>query len=135
MNRLKDTALVVLALLCILLALSHVVTPTPLRAQTSDSNSSMIAVTGNYSSGSSVLYVIDTNSRNLAVYETRNGRDLSLVAARKIEFDLKLERYHDKSAEALQVPTLRKDWQRVDEILKKAGDDESPLKPDKPEKK
>ncbi|MBI1852851.1 MAG: hypothetical protein HYR85_21125 [Planctomycetes bacterium] len=135
MNRLKDTALVVLALLCILLALSHVVTPTPLRAQTADSNSSMIAVTGNYASGSSVLYVIDTNSRNLAVYETRNGRDLTLVAARKIEYDLKLERYHDKSPDALQVPALRKDWQRVDEILKKAADDEAAAKPEKPEKK
>jgi hypothetical protein len=125
-DRLKDAALLILAVLTIFLALSHVVAPVPLGAQTTaDSNGDMIAVTGNYASGSSVLYVIDTKSRNLAVYETRNGRDLVFVAARKIDYDLRLERYHDKSPEALQVPSLRKDWQRVDEVLKKAADDEA----------
>ena len=55
----------------------------------------IIAVTGSYGVGTSVLYVIDTKSKQLAVYEARggsgNGRRIYLVGARRIDLDLQLE--------------------------------------------
>jgi hypothetical protein len=67
----------------------------------SDSNGSMIAVTGIDLSGSSILYLIDTERRQLAVYQASGGTDsmqgVKLVGARKIDLDLQLEGYNDKS--------------------------------------
>jgi hypothetical protein len=61
----------------------------------------IIAVTGSYGVGTSVLYVIDAKSRQLAVYEarggSRGGRRVVLVGARKIDLDLQLEGYRDES--------------------------------------
>ncbi|MBL8858519.1 MAG: hypothetical protein JNL28_08455 [Planctomycetes bacterium] len=66
-----------------------------------DSNGQMIAVTGIDLTGSSILYLVDTQNRQLAVYQANGGSDsmqgLKLVGARKIDFDLKLEGYNDKS--------------------------------------
>jgi hypothetical protein len=60
-----------------------------------------IAVTGSYGVGTSVLYVLDTENRQLAVYEARGGspggRRLLLVGARRIDLDLQLEGYNDES--------------------------------------
>ncbi len=60
-----------------------------------------LAVTGSYGVGTSVLYLIDTNSRQMAVYEARGGsrsmRRLMLVGARRIDLDLQLEGYNDES--------------------------------------
>ncbi len=73
----------------------------PARDSTADSNGSMIAVTGPYQQGVSLLYVIDTATRNLAVYEARGGSRNSgrvqLVAARRIDLDLRLDGFHDDS--------------------------------------
>jgi hypothetical protein len=67
----------------------------------SDSNASMIAVTGIDLTGSSILYLIDTERRQLAVYQASGGTDsmqgVKLVGARKIDLDLQLEGYNDKS--------------------------------------
>ena len=67
----------------------------------SASANGFIAVTGSYGVGTSVLYVIDTVSRQLAVYEARGGspggRRLLLVGARRIDLDLQLEGYNDES--------------------------------------
>jgi hypothetical protein len=61
----------------------------------------MIAVTGSYGVGTSVLYIIDTRRRQLAVYEARGGtnsmRRITLVGARNIDLDLRLEGYNDES--------------------------------------
>jgi hypothetical protein len=61
----------------------------------------ILAVTGSYGVGTSVLYVIDTTSKQLAVYEARGGsrsmRRLTLVGARRIDLDLQLEGYNDES--------------------------------------
>lgn len=61
----------------------------------------LIAVTGSYGVGTSVLYVIDAERRQLAVYEarggSRNGRRVVLVGARRIDLDLQLEGYRDES--------------------------------------
>ena len=62
-----------------------------------DSNNRMIAVTGTVGSGVSVLYVIDTQNGNLAVYQCKGGKSIALVAARNIEWDLKIEAFHDES--------------------------------------
>lgn len=66
----------------------------------------IIAVTGSYGVGTSVIYVIDTNAKQLAVYEARGGskggRRLYLVGARRIDLDLRLEGYHDESEYSYQ---------------------------------
>ena len=68
---------------------------------TADSNGSMIAVTGIDLTGSSILYLIDTERRQLAIYQASGGTDsmqgIKLVGARKIDLDLQLEGYNDKS--------------------------------------
>jgi hypothetical protein len=60
-----------------------------------------LAVTGSYGIGTSVLYLVDTERRQLAVYEARGGagaqRRIVLVGARKIDLDLQLEGYNDQS--------------------------------------
>jgi hypothetical protein len=67
----------------------------------SDSNGSMIAVTGTDLTGSCVLYLIDTETKQLAVYQASGGtkslRGVELVGARRIDLDLQLEGYNDKS--------------------------------------
>ncbi len=61
----------------------------------------MIAVTGIDLTGSSILYLIDTERRQLAVYQASGGTDsmqgVKLVGARKIDLDLQLEGFNDKS--------------------------------------
>jgi hypothetical protein len=74
-----------------------------------------LAVTGSYGVGTSVLYVIDTESRQLAVYEARGGsqgsRRLTLVGARRIDLDLQLEGYNDESEYSYEQ--LRRRFERV----------------------
>ena len=58
-------------------------------------------MTGSYGVGTSVLFVIDTESKQLAVYEARGGSPnrgrVFLVGARRIDLDLTLQGYHDES--------------------------------------
>lgn len=67
----------------------------------SSSTNGFLAVTGSYGVGTSVLYLVDTQSRQLAVYEARGGapgqRRLVLVGARRIDLDLQLRGYNDQS--------------------------------------
>jgi len=82
--------------------LGHSFRPDTARGQgypggTADSNGRMIAVTGTIGSGVSVLWVIDTVNGTMAVYQCRGGKSIALVAARKIEWDLKIEEFHDES--------------------------------------
>jgi hypothetical protein len=60
-----------------------------------------VAVTGSYGVGTSVLYLVDTVNRQIAVYEARGGsteqRRLVLVGARRIDLDLQLRGYNDRS--------------------------------------
>lgn len=76
---------------------------------TADSDRNMVAVTGTTSTGSAVLYLIDTRLKRLAVYSA-TGKNIELVAARNIEYDLKLDTYHDASPDEVQVRRLRADW-------------------------
>src|SRR5262249_38215231 len=71
-----------------------------------DSNQSMIAVTGIDLTGSSILYLVDTQNRQLAVYQASGGSDsmqgLKLVGARRIDLDLKLYGYNAKSESSFE---------------------------------
>lgn len=68
---------------------------------TSDSNGSMIAVTGLDVTGSSILYLIDTEGRHLSVYQATGGTDsmmnIKWVGARKIDLDLQVDGFNDRS--------------------------------------
>ncbi len=68
---------------------------------TAMSGNGMIAVTGIDLTGSSILYLVDTNAKQLAVYQASGGSEsmqgIKLVGARKIDLDLQLEGLNDKS--------------------------------------
>ncbi len=66
---------------------------------TGDSNGDMIAVTGLDITGVSILYVIDTRTRVLSVYNAIGGTrpEVRWVGARKIELDLQVDGFNDQS--------------------------------------
>lgn len=68
---------------------------------TADSNGRMIAVTGIDITGASILYLVDTVNPHIAVYQASGGsgstQGLRLVGARRIDLDLKLDGFNDKS--------------------------------------
>jgi hypothetical protein len=74
---------------------------------TADSNDRMIAVTGVDLTGSSILYVIDTQARQLAVYQANGGgsatQNVKLVGARRIDLDLQLYGYKDESEHSYEA--------------------------------
>ena len=76
---------------------------------TADGDRNMIAVTGTSATGAAVLYLVDTRVKRLAIYQA-SGKNVELVAARNIEYDLKLDSYHDASAEEVQVRRMRAEW-------------------------
>jgi hypothetical protein len=77
---------------------------------TSSSNADMVAVTGSYGNGVSVLYAIDTKRMHLCVYEARNGKEVRLVAARKIEYDFRIPEFNDSSEDKVRVKALEREW-------------------------
>jgi hypothetical protein len=68
---------------------------------TADSNGTMIAVTGVDVTGGSLLFLIDTQSRNLSVYSAQSGSasqsEVKWVGARNIDLDLQVDGFNDKS--------------------------------------
>ena len=76
----------------------------------------MFAVTGTGTSGQSrdVLFLIDSRSTRLAIYEYKDGR-LTLGGVRNVEYDLRFNEYPSKR----QTPSV-KDMKRESE----KGDDE-----------
>lgn len=68
---------------------------------TSDSNGSMIAVTGVDVTGGSILYLIDTQSRHISVYSAQGGTsstsNIRWVGGRNIDLDLQVDGFNDKS--------------------------------------
>lgn len=67
----------------------------------SASTNGFLAVTGSYGVGTSVMYLVDTVNRQLAVYEARGGstdqRRIVMVGARRLDLDLQLHGYNDRS--------------------------------------
>jgi len=82
---------------------------------TADSDGNMIAVTGIDVTGSSILYLVDTKGRHLAVYQANGGsgstQGLKLVGARRIDLDLELEGYNDRSE--YPAPELQKKFAEI----------------------
>lgn len=95
--------------------------PTP--GGTADSNGRMIAVTGTDLTGSSILYLVDTQTQQLAVYQavggSRNSRKIYLVGARRIDFDLQLRGYNDESEYS---------WRDFSGMFERIGAGEDPAK-------
>jgi hypothetical protein len=69
-------------------------------AATADSNGKMIAVTGVDVTGSSVLYLVDTERMCLGVYQatsTGSNQGVRFVGSRRIELDMQLDGFNDRS--------------------------------------
>lgn len=66
-----------------------------------DSNNRMIAVTGTDITGASILYLVDTENEQLAIYQANAGTGASqgvrFVGARRIALDLQLDGFNDRS--------------------------------------
>lgn len=90
-------------LLCALLgaAAARWALPEPVQAQAADSGQRYVAVTGEYMTGVSLLYVLDQQTQRLAVYEARGGapnsREVVFVGARNIALDTQLDAFNDES--------------------------------------
>jgi hypothetical protein len=91
-----------------------------------DANRDLIAVTGTYGSGASVLYLIDTRTRHMAVYKVDNGRKLELVAARNVTWDLNLETYNDQSEPGYGPRELRRGWSEAGRTISTSRPSEEP---------
>lgn len=67
----------------------------------SDSNGTMIAVTGVDVTGASLLYLVDTVGRHLTVYQASGGTKSTMnvrwVGARNIDLDLQVDGWNDRS--------------------------------------
>lgn len=67
----------------------------------SDSNHRMIAVSAIDVTGNNILYIIDTITAHMAIYQANGGtkgtQGVKLVAARDISLDLQLEGLNDQS--------------------------------------
>lgn len=73
---------------------------------------SMTAVTGEVLRDVSALYVVDHDTRRVAIYRTSQGGDLALVAARNAKYDLELRAFRDGSAPVVDVRVLRELFRR-----------------------
>jgi len=67
------------------------------RSSDSDSNNRFVAVTCPTNSGESVLFLVDAETEQLAVYRYKWGQGLEYLSGRKIEYDLKVTGYRDSS--------------------------------------
>ena len=104
---------------------------TPIRPGTGDHNQDMIAVTGEFGMGTSVLYLVDTRSRSLAVYEARGGSqsDLKVLAARDITYDLKVRSYNDVTESGMKVEELERRWRQFAKRQGVAPAGQTPARP------
>ena len=77
-------------------------------AETAMSAPNMLAVTGRVGADHSVLYVIETEKRQLAVYTARGGRGIRFIGARRIKYDFELIGYNDATVSKYSVKNLKK---------------------------
>jgi hypothetical protein len=77
---------------------------------TADSDGRMIAVTGAVGSGTSVLWLVDTETKRVSVYRSELGKNLVWVAARNVAHDFKVEGYNDESSKSAEE--LRRLWEQ-----------------------
>ena len=81
----------------------------------------MIAVTGMDVTGQSILYLVDTVSNHLAVYQANGGasstQGIKFVGARNISLDLALDGFNDKTesnGRPMKFKDLEKEFQKKD---------------------
>jgi len=78
-----------------------------------DSDRGLIAVTGQFGSGASALYLIDSRTRHMSVYRVdAAGRSMSLIAARDCSYDFYLQTYGDRSELGYLPANLRSSWEK-----------------------
>ena len=80
-----------------LAGLRNRITTTAPTASDSNSNNRFVAVTTPIGSGESALFLIDSKKEQVAVYRFSRNKGLAFLAARKIDYDLKIDGYEDKS--------------------------------------
>ena len=78
-------------------SLRNRVTTTGPTASDSNSNNRFVAVTTPIGSGESALFLIDAEREQITVYRYTRNKGLAFLAARKIDYDLKINGYEDKS--------------------------------------
>jgi len=107
----------------------------PLTAKAVSENQDMIAVTGEFGMGTSVLYLIDTKKRSLVVYEARGGSqsELRLIAARDVTYDMRLRSYNDSTEASMRVDELERKWRSFSRENEQQG--KKRATPDKKNKK
>jgi hypothetical protein len=86
-----------------------------------DSNNRMIAVTGMDVTGQSILYLVDTVSNHIAIYQANGGapstQGVKFVGARNIGLDLELDGFNDKTVSngrAMTYKDLEKEFEKND---------------------
>jgi hypothetical protein len=74
----------------------------------------MVAVSGACGLGGevSVLYVIDTEKKQLAIYGAFGGRAIEFLAARKIFYDFELIEFNDETPRAFSARNLQTAWEK-----------------------
>lgn len=66
-------------------------------ASDSNSNNRFVAITTPVGSGESVLFVLDAKHEQLLTYRFVRGKGLEFLAARKIDYDLRITEWNDQS--------------------------------------
>ncbi len=103
-----------------LAGLRNRITTTGPTASDSNSNNRFVAVTTPIGSGESALFVLDSEREQLTVYRYTRNKGLVFLAARKIDYDLKIDGYEDKSK--YTRPELKKQFEKqvAKDMAKKA---------------
>lgn len=110
-----------------LLSPSHVVDAAPSQDPMTATSDDFVVATGTAAHGGALLFVLNTRTRVLNVYEAEGGsratRGVTFVASRKIERDLYVTGYNDKSEYSYQDLVERF---RVEESRSRDADDSAP---------
>jgi len=93
-----------------LAALRNRITTTGPTASDSSSNNRFVAVTTPIGSGESALFLIDAETEQLAVYRFLRNKGLAFIAARKIDYDLRINGYEDHSEYSREK--LRREYEK-----------------------
>jgi hypothetical protein len=81
-------------------------------ADTAGHGLGMSATTGQVRRDVSALYLVDHDTRRVAVYHAFGGKDLVLAAVRNIDYDLQLRAFRDGSPRMVDVRVLRELFRR-----------------------
>jgi len=79
-------------------------------ASDSNSNNRFVAVTSPIGSGESVLFLVDAKKEQIAIYRFDRNKGLKFLAARKIDYDLRIDGYQDMSE--FTRSELKKEYQK-----------------------